>query len=111
MEVNWVSDKDKKTTTPKKFSKEIINQTKSVFEQIRRLDEKGNEFWSARDLAKAMEYSEYRHFQTVIEKAKEACRNSVQRSADHFEDILDMVQIRHGRAFRILPPFFRTFAA
>ena len=68
----------------------------TVFEQIRRTDKRGNEFWSARDLAKALEYSEYRHFLPVIDRAKEACTNSGQRIADHFEDILEMVIIGSG---------------
>ena len=66
--------------------------TQSVFEQIRRLDEHGMEFWSARDMAKALEYSEYRHFLPVIEKAKDACKNSKQRLSDHFEDILELIK-------------------
>jgi DNA-damage-inducible protein D len=70
------------------MAKELTNQHNSLFEQIRQTDEKGNEFWSARDLAKALEYSEYRHFMPVIERAKEACVNSGQQIADHFEDIL-----------------------
>jgi len=64
-----------------------------IFEQIKRFDENGNEFWSARDLAKVLEYSEYRHFLPAIERAKEACQNSGHNLADHFEDILEMVEI------------------
>jgi len=43
-----------------------------------------------------LEYSEYRHFQPVIERAKDACRNSGHPVDDHFEDILDMVEIGSG---------------
>lgn len=64
-----------------------------VFEQIKHTDENGNEFWSARDLAKVLEYSEYRHFLPAIERAKEACQNSGYNPADHFEHILEMVDI------------------
>jgi len=78
------------------MSTELTNQGQTVFEQIKRADENGNEFWSARDLAKVLEYSEYRHFLPVIERAKEACRNSEQSVADHFEDILDMIEIGKG---------------
>lgn len=68
----------------------------TVFEQIRSTDKKGNEFWSARQLAKVLEYSEYRHFLPVISKAKEACSNSGQKVRDHFEDFLEMVVIGSG---------------
>ena len=75
---------------------DIEKQHNSIFEQIRRIDENGNEFWSARDMAKVLEYSEYRHFIPVIEKGKEACRNSGQNFMDHFEDYLDMIEIGKG---------------
>jgi hypothetical protein len=68
----------------------------SLFEQIRRTDENGNEYWSARDIAKVLEYSEYRHFLPVIAKAREACKHSGHAVSDHIEDILDMVQIGSG---------------
>ena len=50
------------------MSKELIHQ--SVFEKLKHIDKNGNEYWSARDMAKILEYSEYRHFLGVIEKAK-----------------------------------------
>ncbi len=66
-----------------------------TFESLKQ-EESGSEFWSARKLAKALEYSEYRHFLPVIEKAKEACTNSKNSIDDHFEDLLEMVQIGSG---------------
>lgn len=78
------------------MKKEVIHQHNNLFEQIRQTDENGHEFWSARDLSKVLEYSEYRHFLPVIERAKDACSNSGQRSVDHFEDILEMVAIGSG---------------
>jgi DNA-damage-inducible protein D len=78
------------------MSKEVTKSTQTVFEQIKRVDENGNEFWTARDLFKVLEYSEYRHFKPVIEKAKEACVNSKYKLADHFEDMLEMVPIGSG---------------
>lgn len=73
-----------------------------TFEGIRHLDADGNEFWLARPLAKVLDYSEYRHFLPVIERAREACRNSGQPIANHFEDVLEMVDIGSG-AQRELP--------
>jgi DNA-damage-inducible protein D len=76
--------------------KRVVQQHHETFESIRQFDTEGNEFWIARQLAKVLEYSEYRHFQPVIERAKESCRNSGHAVEDHFEDVLDMVDIGSG---------------
>jgi DNA-damage-inducible protein D len=78
------------------MSDSIIPQHQETFDAIRQLDNDGNEFWLARQLSRILEYSEYRHFQPVIERAKEACKNSGQPVENHFEDILDMVDIGSG---------------
>ena len=78
------------------MTQQIIHHTQSIFEQIKKKDNQGNEYWSARDLANTLEYSEYRHFKPVIEKAKEACTNSAQQASDHFEHYLDMIETGKG---------------
>lgn len=75
------------------MKKDIQKSGHSVFEQIKRVDENGYEYWSVRDMAKVLEYSEYRHFLPVIDRAKEACKNSGQKVVNHFEDMLEMVSI------------------
>ncbi|MFH1847578.1 MAG: DNA damage-inducible protein D [Candidatus Omnitrophota bacterium] len=75
---------------------EIQKKHHSTFEEIKQIKSEGQEFWMARKLAKILEYSEYRHFMPVLNKAKEACRNSGHVAEDHFEDILVMVQIGSG---------------
>jgi len=72
-----------------------------TFESLRHTDAAGNEYWLSRELGKVLDYSEYRHFQPVIERAKEACRNSGHRIEDHFEDVLEMVEIGSGAKRRI----------
>ncbi len=79
----------------------ITPNPKAIFEQLKRLDDNGNEFWSARELSKVLEYSEYRHFLPVIERAKQSCANSDYSVEDHFEDILDMVVIGSGAKRKI----------
>ncbi|MDD5480410.1 DNA damage-inducible protein D [Rhodoferax sp.] len=74
----------------------IAAQHHATFESIRHVDAQGNEFWLARQLASVLDYSQYRHFQPVIERAKEACRNSAQPVGDHIEDVLTMVDIGSG---------------
>ena len=76
--------------------KRIAIQHHATFESIRHVDADGNDYWLARPLAKVLDYSEYRHFLPVVERAREACRNSGQPLADHFEDVLEMVEIGSG---------------
>jgi len=68
----------------------------NTFERIKRISPAGNESWSARDLAQALEYSIFRNFQPVIEKAKEACVKSGHPVADHFAEMRNMVGIGSG---------------
>jgi DNA-damage-inducible protein D len=76
--------------------KAIVQQHHATFESIRHVDDEGNEFWLARQLSPVLDYSQYRHFLPVVERAKEACRNSGQAVADHIEDVLTMVDIGSG---------------
>ena len=68
----------------------------SPFEQIRRVNSAGNEFWSSRDFAHVLAYTDYRNFESVIEKARTACFNSGQRVEDHFVEITEMIEIGKG---------------
>ncbi len=85
-----------KPATSKKIMKEISKGHLSPFEQIRRTNDAGNEFWSSRDFAKVLDYSDYRNFEQVIEKARTACFNSGQRIDDHFVDVTDMIEVGKG---------------
>ncbi len=80
---------------PKEIDKTRGGRT-SPFELIRRLNDSGNEFWSSRDLAELLGYTQYRNFEAVIGKAKLACFNSGQRTEDHFADVSIMIDIGKG---------------
>ena len=75
---------------------ELSPGTPSPFEQIRRVNDAGNEFWSSRDFARILGYVNYRHFLAVTEKARIACFNSGQRVDDHFVAIDDMIEVGKG---------------
>ncbi|MDN5360951.1 MAG: DNA protein [Thermotogaceae bacterium] len=61
--------------------------SESIFEAIKMTNEYGQEFWSARDLQDVLGYTEWRKFSNVINKAKEACENSINDISVHFVDV------------------------
>lgn len=68
----------------------------NIFEQIRHINEFECEYWSARELAKVLEYKDYRNFVVAIYKAMEACKNSGFDISDHFGDATNMIEIGKG---------------
>ena len=66
------------------------------FEKIKRIDNNGKEYWSSRELAKELDYVDYRNFLTAVNKAKTACENSGEVIHNHFVDANEMVQIGSG---------------
>lgn len=75
--------------------------TSSTFESIKRANPAGAEYWSARDLARVLEYSDFRNFIAVLTKAAAACRQSGRVVEDHFVDITEMVDIGSGAQRKI----------
>ena len=70
---------------------EETNYTESLFESIRHINEYGQDFWYARELQVALEYTEWRNFCKVIDKAKEACKGSDIAVSDHFVEVNKIV--------------------
>ena len=68
----------------------------NTFETIKRVDDNGKEYWSSRELAKVLEYSDYRKFLNVIDRAKTACENSDEVIHNHFVHKDEMVLIGSG---------------
>ena len=75
---------------------EIEQYTKKVFEDIKHIDEEGNEYWEARELQKVLGYKEWRYFDGVIKKAKTSCIKSNNIIEDHFGGYTKMVKIGSG---------------
>ena len=79
----------------------LIKQNHLMFENIRQLDEKGNEFWLSRQLYQILGYVEYRNFLPVLEKARNSCKNSGLLAENHFVETHDMVDIGKGVSRKI----------
>ena len=71
----------------------LIAKEYQGFEQIKLVDENGNEFWYARELAPILEYAKWENFSKVIDRAMLACKNSGFNIDDHFPDIKKAVEM------------------
>ena len=58
-----------------------------MFEDIKHIDEQGNEYWEARELQIVLEYTQWRRFNDVIHKAMTACINSNNNVNEHFAKV------------------------
>ena len=75
---------------------DIEKYSEATFENIRHTNEYGQEFWYARELQQALEYSQWRRFEETIERAKTACLQSENSIEDHFANVGKMVSIGSG---------------
>lgn len=67
-----------------------------TFEDIKHIDEEGNEYWYARELQKVLEYTEWRKFKGVIDKAMKACEGSKYNTFDLFVGADKMIELAKG---------------
>lgn len=71
---------------------ELMSRTEKTFEDIKHIDENGNEYWCARELQKVLGYKEWRLFANIIEKAQIACSQSNNNINSHFGVYSKIVQ-------------------
>ena len=69
-----------------------MSQHTSPFDAIRRIDESGNEYWSARELSKLLGYKDWRNFTKAIAKAMEACEQSGRAASGDFGEVTEIVK-------------------
>ena len=72
-----------------------------TFEDIKHIDADGIEFWYARELQKVLNYTEWRKFENVINKAKESCKNSDISTFEHFVGIDKTIKMPKGATKKI----------
>ena len=80
----------------------IKEYTEKVFEDIKHIDENGNEYWYARELMSVLGYSKWENFNKVIEKAIDACQNSSINYKEHFPDVRKMLEMPNNASKKII---------
>lgn len=78
------------------MGKDMENYSEEIFENIKHINEYGQEFWYARELREVLNYTQWRRFKETIDRAKEACKKSGNEVENHFADVGKMVSIGSG---------------
>ncbi len=68
-------------------NEELVEYSEQTFEDIRHINENGQEYWLGRELQKVLGYSQWRRFSDTIDRAKLACENSGYDVSEHFADV------------------------
>ena len=74
------------------YMKRLIAEEYRRFEDIKQIHEDGSEFWSARELAVALDYTQWRNFTGVIKRAMIACENSGHDISHDFAEVSKIVE-------------------
>lgn len=77
--------------TGEKILKKLNAEEYKRFEDIKSVREDGSEYWSARELAIALDYTQWRNFLNVINRAMIACENSGHSILDDFAEVSKIV--------------------
>ena len=72
------------------------------FENIKHIRDDGSEYWLARELSNELDYTQWRNFSSVLDKARIACKNSGFDIDDHFAEVSKMVVIGSGTNRRVI---------
>ena len=80
---------------------EIKEYTEKMFEDIKHIDEKGNEYWSARELMPLLEYSKWENFHKVIKSSMIACNMSNNNEMEHFPEVRKVLKVGNNAKMNV----------
>ena len=75
---------------------DLVKYDENLFENIKHVNEYGQEFWYARELQKILEYTEWRNFTKVIDRAKEACNGAGHEVSECFVEVNKTSEMPNG---------------
>lgn len=75
---------------------DLEQYNEQTFEGIKHINEYGQEYWLARELARVLQYADWRNFENAIFKAMDACKNSGVSPDEHFGKVTSFTKMNTG---------------
>ena len=82
------------------MEKDIISRLNKSFEEYA-YEQDGIEYWLARELQVLLDYTQWRNFEKVIDKAKQSCKTTSEVVFDHFADVSKTIEMPNGAAKKV----------
>ena len=79
------------------FNDQVPVPSNLSFESLKKLNQHGTEYWSARDLQPFLGYSHWRDFKNAIKKTMESCKQSGNDPSHHFAGARNPITSGKGR--------------
>jgi DNA-damage-inducible protein D len=90
--------------------KDLVVLGSKYFEDFKKVNEHGAEYWSARELQPLLGYSQWRRFEDAIKRAVTSCKQSGNNSRNHFADAGKMVDLGSGSMREVADYHLSRFA-
>jgi DNA-damage-inducible protein D len=74
----------------------MSSHSESTFEEIKHINEYGQEYWFARELGLVLGYTDWRNFLSVISKAMQAAETVNPQSIDRFVEVNKLIEAGKG---------------
>jgi len=90
--------------------KNLVPMGSKSFEDLKKVNEYGAEYWSAREIQPLLGYTQWRRFEDAINRALTSCKQSGNIPANHFAGVGKMVDIGSGSSREVMDYHLSRFA-
>ncbi|MBA4369682.1 MAG: DNA damage-inducible protein D [Desulfobacterium sp.] len=90
--------------------KNLVSMGSKSFEDLKKINEYGAEYWSAREIQPLLGYTQWRRFEDAIKRAITSCEQSGNEVSYHFADAGKMIDIGKGGSREVLDYILSRFA-
>lgn len=90
--------------------KNLISMGNKSFEDLKKTNEHGAEYWSARGIQPLLGYAQWRRFEDAVKRAITSCKQSGNEALHHFADVGKMIDIGKGGSREVTDYHLSRFA-